>query len=168
MGAWFEWVILGVGAGGLVASVAGVIFAFLARRAAKSAEAAATEARNSMGQTLCLVSAQRVLSVVARIRTLHLEQRWDAALELYQELRTLLNDIRGTTPREFHQTRAELDKGIGQLRVIQLLVQQNFSRGGDLLGLPVLSEAFNSIETNLEALVGDLMPPSEREEELDG
>ena len=163
-----DWLALAIGAGGLVASIAGLIFAFLARRAAKSAEQAAREARNSVGHTLCLVSAQRALSTINRLRNLHRESRWDAALELYQELRTLINDIRGTTPQEFHQSRAELDSGLRELRVIQLLVENAVSQDRDPAGLPVLSETLNLIETNLETLISNMMPPRGQEGELDG
>ena len=168
MGVWFDWTSIGIGVGGLVASIAGLTFAYLARRAAKSAEAAANEARHSISQTLCLVSAQRAISVVARIRTLHQEQRWDAALELYQELRTLLNDVSGTLPREFIQSRPEFDRRIGQLGTIQSLVRESVSSHGNPSEFRFLNESLNSIEITLETLVSTIMPPSEREGELDG
>ena len=104
-----------VGLLGLLASLGGLAYAFLARRAAKSAESAAREARHSISQTLCLVSAQRAISVILRLNTLHREQSWEAALELYRELRTLLNDISGMIPRELDHSRPEIDRGIGQL-----------------------------------------------------
>ena len=157
-----------VGLLGLLASVGGLAYAFLARRAAKSAEAAAREARNSISHTLCLVSAQRAISVIIRLNTLQREQSWEAALELYRELRTLLNDISGMMPRELGRSRAEIDRGIGQLSVIESLVNQVMSRTDNPGDFQALSESLNSIQTNLEALVSNLMPPSGKEGELDG
>lgn len=123
-----DWLALAIGAGGLVASIVGLIFAFLARRAAKSAEQAANEARNSVGHTLCLVSAQRALSIITRLNTLHRDGSWAAALELYRELRTLLNDVSGMMPLEFGPSRAEIDRGIGQLTSIQSLFGRRYSQ----------------------------------------
>lgn len=163
-----DWLALAIGAGGLVASIIGLIFAFLARRAAKSAEQAAKEARNSVTHTLCLVSAQRALSVIVRLNTLHREQSWEAALELYRELRTLLNDISGMIPRELDHSRPEIDRGIGQLSVIESLVNQAMSRTDDPGDFQVLSESLNSIQTNLEALVSNMMPPRGQEGDLNG
>lgn len=163
-----DWLALGIGSGGLVASIVGLIFAFLARRAAKSAEQAANEARNSIGHTLCLVSAQRALSLIVRLNTLHLEQSWEAALELYRELRTLLNDISGMMPPELGRFRAEIDRGIGQLSVIESLVNQAVSRTDDPGDFPVLGESLNSIRTTLESLVSNMMPPIGREGDLNG
>ena len=168
MGAWFEWASLGIGAGGLVASIVGVVYALLARRAAKSAESAANEARNSVSQTLCLVSAQRALSIIVRLRTLHREQRWEAAIELYRELRTLLNDVRGMTPENFHQHRSELDTGLGQFRVIQALVQDAVSAGRDPAEFPALGETLNSLENVIESLISSMMPPIVQEGEPNG
>ena len=163
-----EWLSLAVGTGGLVASVIGLIFAFLARRAARSAEQAANEARHSISQTLCLVSAQRALSVIVRLNTLHREQSWEAALELYRELRTLLNDISGMMPPDLAPFRAEVDRGIEQLSVIESLVSQAIGRTDDPGSFQVLSEFLNAIQTTPEALVSSMMPPSGKEGSLNG
>ena len=157
-----------VGAGGLLASVAGVVFAILARNAAVSAKSAARAASNSVSQTLCLVGAQRALSVISRLRTLHRDQSWDAALELYRELRGLLNDISGMIPREFGDSKAELDRGFGQLRMIQALVEESVANNQGPVGLQSLSESLTSIETTLETLVSGMMPSSDKEDDTDG
>ena len=157
-----------VGVGGLTASIIGVVYALLARRAAKSAETAANEARNSISQTLCLVSAQRSLSIISRLRVLHRDQRWEAAVELYRELRTLLNDVRGMIPGDFRQHRSELDSGIGQLRIIQALAQEALAAGRDPAEFQALGETLNSIEAILESLVSSLMPPIGQEGESNG
>ena len=163
-----DWLALAIGTGGLVASVVGLIFAFLARSAAKSAEQAANEARNSVGHTLCLVSAQRALSVITRLNTLHRDGSWVAALELYRELRTLLNDVSGMIPLEFGPSRAEIDRGIGQLTSIQSLLEDAIASGIDPTVYQPLSEALNSVQTTLEALVSYMMPPTRGEGESNG
>ena len=168
MGAWFEWVSLGVGAGGLLASIAGVIFAFLARRAAKSAEAAATEARNSVSQTLCLVSTQRAISVAARLSTLHRGQNWMAALEVHRELRTLLNDVSGTMPPGLGHSREAVIQGIGQLSVIESLVGQIVDGSLNPSISPIQSVPLDTIYSTLETILRELLPTSDREGEFNG
>ena len=160
-----EWWSLGVGIGGLVASAFGLMFAYLARRAAKSAEEAAKDTRYSISQSLCLVSSQRALSVIARLNTLHRGTNWEAALELYRELRTLLNDISGTMPMELSHFKAEIGRSIGQLSLIQSLVEGFKVQNIDPASFPALSETLNTVETTLEALVSNMIPPRGQEGE---
>ena len=157
-----------VGLLGLLASIGGLVYASLARRAAKSAEQAANEARNSITQTLCLVSAQRALSVIVRLNALHRDESWVAALELYRELRALLNDINGTMPEKLSHLHTEISRGIGQLSLIQSLVQDFLVQGIDPTSFQALGETLNLIETSLEALVSNIIPPSAQEGESNG
>ena len=157
-----------VGVLGLLASVGGLVYAFLARRAAKSAAQAARDARNSVSQTLCLVSAQRSLAVIVRLNTLHRDESWVAALELYRELRTLLNDVIGMIPAGFEQTKGELAEGIGQLRMIQSLVGTAVDRNSEPENVQAIGDSLNSIQTSLETLARNMMPPGERDGELYG
>ena len=57
-----------VGALGLAASIGGLVFAYLARRAAKSAEAAAIEARQALTRTLRLVDVQEAVDLIDRLK----------------------------------------------------------------------------------------------------
>ncbi len=163
-----EWLGLAIGAGGLTASIVGLIFAFLARRAAKSAEQAAKEAQNSINRTLCLVSVQRALSVIGRLNTLHRDESWVAALELYRELRTLLNDVIGMMPTGLEQSKEELVEGIGQLRLIQSLVGDAVERNSGPGDIQAIGESLNSIQKTLETLERNIMPLGERDGELHG
>ena len=168
MGAWFDWAGLGIGAGGLVASIAGLLFAYLARRAAKSAERAAREARNSISETFCLVSAQRALTAVARLTTLHQNQDWNAALEVHRELRTLLNDISGSMPLRYEQSKAAVMQGIGQLSVIENLVRQVLDSALDPSIYPIHTVPLDTIHSALETLVRVMMPASDKEGDSNG
>ena len=168
MWAWMDWLGLAVGISGLAASIVGVVFAIKAQRAARSAEQAANEARNSVSQTLCLVSAQRALSVISRLNTLHRNQSWDAALELYRELRTLLNDIIGTTPDGLEQSRERLVEGIGQLRLIQSLIGNAIGGNSEPENVQVINDSLDSIQTTLETQVRNMMPSGESDGEPHG
>ena len=80
-----------VGVLGLLASVGGLVYALLARRAAKSAEKAANEARQETRRTVSrsrrLADTGRAIVLINRLKILHRDGRWDYALELYQEPR---------------------------------------------------------------------------------
>ena len=151
-----------VGVLGLLASIGGLVYALLARRAAKSAEQAAKEAQNSISQTLCLVSTQRAIALVARLSALHRESRWDAASELYQELRMALNDIDGTMPYYLRHFRPLINRGIGQLELIQSHVYNAVENN---LVPPDFTDSLKSIQTTLEALMSGMMPTGEEESE---
>ena len=77
---------------GLVASVGGLVYAFLARRAAKSVEQAAREARRAITHTLSLVDVERAVALIGRLKDVHSQRNWDYALGLYPELRRMLAD----------------------------------------------------------------------------
>ena len=149
-----------VGLLGLLASIGGLVYASLARRAAKSAEQAAREARDSIGQTICLVNAQKALSLVDRLTFLHRERRWDAAGEVYRELHTLLSDIDTMIPQHLYQLRAQMNRVMGQLSVIQSQAYNALSSGDPS---PDPSNTLNSIRANLEALVSGLMPTGQED-----
>ena len=157
-----DWLALAIGAGGLVASIVGLIFAFLARRAAKSAEQAANEARNSVSQTLCQTYSQRAITLVDRIVVLHREQRWDAASELYRELRAVLSDIKGVLPPTLGQFRGPIDQSLGQLILIQSQVYDALEKGS---APPSFGESLNSMRTTLEGIVSGTITPGEQESE---
>jgi hypothetical protein len=72
-----------VGILGLAASVGGLVFAFLARRAAKSAEQAAREARRAITRTLSVVDIGRAVALIGRLKEVHRQRNWDYALGLY-------------------------------------------------------------------------------------
>ena len=157
-----------VGVLGLLASVGGLVYAFLARRAARSAEQAAREARNSVSRTLCLVSAQRALAIIGRLNTLHRDGSWAAAHELYRELRTLLNDVSGMMPARLEQSKEKLAEGIGQLRLIQSLISDAMDRNSEPENVQVIGVFLNSIQSTLEDLVRSVMPPAESDGEQHG
>ena len=163
MGGSLDWISIGIGAASLLASIVGVIYAFLARQAAKSAEGAARDARKSISQTLCLVSAQRALSVIATLNTLHRSQHWEAALEVHRELRTLLNDVSGTVPQDLEQSKAAVIQGIGQLSVIEDLVGQVSTKTLDHSIFSINAMTLATIQATLETLVRELMPTRDEE-----
>ena len=81
-----------VGILGLLASIGGFVVAFLARRAAKSAEQAVSEAHRAITRTLSMVDVERAVALIGRLKDVHRQRNWDYALGLYPELRRMLAD----------------------------------------------------------------------------
>ena len=76
-----DWLALAIGVGGLVASIVGLIFAFLARRAAKSAEQAAREARQALTHTIGSIDVERAVALITRLIEVQRQGNWDYVLE---------------------------------------------------------------------------------------
>ena len=84
-------------AAGLVVSFVGIGWAIIelrrARAAAQAARAAANETRNDIARHVQAVDLERAIALIQRIKLLHDIGRWDAAMEQYQALRSILSHI---------------------------------------------------------------------------
>jgi hypothetical protein len=82
---------------GMIVSVAGIGWAIKEARGAHSASQAAKTAANAtrdrVARRLRATDFERAVGVVNRLKLLHSIERWEAAIEQYQTLRTMINDI---------------------------------------------------------------------------
>ena len=158
MASWFDWVALGIGVGGLAASIAGLIFAFLARRAAKSAEAAATEAsqetRRSVSRSRRTVETGKVIFLINRLKALHRSGDWEYALELYPELRSGLSDIQASIEEELVELRDDLADAILKIRGIEDEVNLARYERREPANVPRVDGILNDIQQSLQRLLG--------------
>ena len=156
MGTWFEWAGLGIGAGGLIASIAGLIFAYLARRAAKSAEAAADraseETRKAVSRSLRTVETGKAIALINRLKVLHRDGRWDYSLELYQELRSILNDIHASMPDDLAEIRDAISDAIHEVTKLEADVNRARYETREPDDVPRLDGVLSDIQRNLERL----------------
>lgn len=170
MEAWVAWTSLGVGIAGLFASIIGLFFAYLARRAAKSAEAAATsaedaansariEAQRALSRNLSLVDIERAVALINRLKELHRQGNWRAALSLYQDLRRTLSEIRASIPTELDQFRDAINEAVPQVTTMEDQVSRALQDGTGLEDAPELSEILNAIQQDLEALQARITYP---------
>ena len=83
---------------GLLVSLGGLIWAIRvargARTAAQAAERATAETTRNIQRYLTTVDIERANARIEYVKNLHRDGRWEAALAWYQELRTMLYDIR--------------------------------------------------------------------------
>ena len=88
---------------GLVVSTIGLVVAIRvalqARTAARAAETASVEARQSIRGRLSVVDLRNAIGVIERIKTVHSDQQLRYGLEHYHYLRMILGDIEGAVPQ---------------------------------------------------------------------
>ena len=148
-----------VGIFGLAASVGGLVFAFLACRAAKSAEQAAREARRAITRTLSVVDIGRAMALIGRLKEVHHQRNWDYALGLYPELRRMLSEIGASTPENFTQYGDFINRAIPQITSLEKLVgRSRYEReNGEPEDIPSLDETLTEIQQSLETLQSSMM-----------
>ena len=143
-----------VGVLGLLASVGGLVYALLARRAAKSAEQAAREARQALTRTIGSIDVERAVALITRLMEVHRQGNWDYALALYQDLRRTLSEIGASIPPDMADYRSFIQEAIPQITVMINMV--NRSRDGSDDARPDdisnRNEILNGIQQSLEML----------------
>ena len=158
MGDWFEWASLGIGAGGLVASIVGVVYALLARRAAKSAAAAAERASNETRRTVSrsrrTVETGKAISLINRLKVLHRNGDWEYALEMYPELRSGLSDIQASIPEGFAGLNDVIEGAIAKIRGIEDTVNLARYEPMEPANVPLIDGILNDIHQDLLRLLG--------------
>ncbi len=148
-----------IGVLGLAASIGGLVYAFLARRAAKSAEQAASEARHAITRRLSLVDVQRAVALIDRLKDVHYQRNWDYALGLYAELRMTLSEIGTSIPENFDQYRSLIRSAIPQVIALENLVRRSRYENEDREpeNISSLDETLSEIQENLETLQSSMM-----------
>lgn len=151
-----DWTGLGVTIVGATIGALGLVFAFLARRAAKSAEEASIQARRAVTRTWGLVDLQRAIGLIERLKTIHRDQRWDAGLQHYQSLREMLHDIAEALPTGPEPLREGIVAAIPQITALENSVSI-LASGDEIPGLANLNEPLNSIQEHLERVRSSMM-----------
>ena len=148
-----------VGVAGLVASVGGLLVAFLARLAAKSAEQAAREARRAVTRTLSMVDVERAIALIGRLKEVHRQRNWDYALGLYPDLRRTLSEIGASAPENIAQSYNFIGDAIPQVTALENLVRRSRheNKNGEPEDIPRLDETLNEIQQSLETLQSSMM-----------
>ena len=148
-----------VGVLGLAASVGGLVYALLARRAAKSAEQAAREARRAITRTLSMVDVERAVALIGRLKDIHYQRNWDYALGMYPELRRMLSEIAASAPENLAPHDYFINRVIPQLTVLEGQVRQSRyeNENGEPEDISSLDEALSEIQQHLEMLQSSMM-----------
>ena len=147
-----------VGALGLAASIGGLVFAYLARRAAKSAEGAAIEARQALTRTLRLVDVQEAVDLIDRLKD-RLELRdWGVVRELYSGLQSKLSDVLAALPPDQERYRDIVSNAWEETKTLQNLAHNVIFEeepDTDIRRMSIVK--LNEVQQNLRAMLSNMM-----------
>ena len=104
---------------GMALSAVGVWFAFFANRAAGGAREAAEAAHQAIRKSLTGVEAGRAAGLIDRILTLNRHGHWQAAINMYGDLRAMLSDLHESQIDKEGGMAVELRRAREQVRAIE-------------------------------------------------
>ncbi len=143
---------------GVVVSTVGLIWAIVVARGARSASRAAQKAAQETGfriaQHLQATTLERSIALIQRLKLLHRLGSWEAALEQYQALRMMLNEIVARLPQGEAESRRMLVTAIRAIRDMENLVERQPDLRPGPENISRLNRRLNRIQSELESLVG--------------
>ena len=141
---------------GIIVSIGGLGWAIKEARGAKSAskaaETAASETREQIQRHLQTVDLHRAIGLIERIKTLHDNDRWEAAREHYQALRSMLSDVITRCPESQTEVRAKLATARTIIRDTENFVRERIARTIEDRDRSQLNRSLNEIQSDLEEL----------------
>lgn len=150
-----------VSALGLVATVIGLYLVFdragEAQRAANASRKAAQETKQAITSVLNIVDLERAIAMVQRLKRLHIEQKWEVCLELYQPLRVMLTNINSRVTIKAQA----MGEAIPQIVVIEENIGRAIAQKTDPTALRNFIPMLNRIQMNLEQLASSVHIPGQ-------
>ena len=141
---------------GIVVSLGGLGWAIKeargARSASQAAETAASETRDQIARHLQTVDLHRAIGLIERIKTLHDNDRWEAAREHYQALRAMLSDVIARCPENQTEFREKLATARAIIRDTENFVRERIGKAIEDLDRSQLNQSLNDIQSELEEL----------------
>ena len=123
-----------------------------ARSASRAAETAASETRDQIHRHLQTVDLHRAIDLIERIKTLHDNNRWEAAREHYQELRAMLSDVIARCPDDQTEVREKLSTARTIIRDTENFVRERSGKTIEDRDRSQLNQSLNDIQSDLEEL----------------
>ena len=139
---------------GLAASVLGLTAAAWAALNARSARQAAVEARDRIGRSLAAADLERSVALIQRLKLLHRNERWEAALEQYQALRAMLSSILVRHADLKPGERARLVEARALVTYMEQQVDEALADGERVENLTAMNSRLNRIQSDLEDMAG--------------
>ncbi len=147
--------ILGVGV-----SAVGLVWAIREARGARSAAQAAERATHAttdrIGRNLAVVDLERAVALIQRLKLLHRDSRWDAALEQYQALRWMLSSILSRHTDLEVDRRTRLAEARNQVSIMEQSVERRAALNVTPDNRVRFNRQLNKIQTELEEMASTL------------
>jgi hypothetical protein len=131
-----------------------------ARESAAAAEAASQETRDAITRVLTVVDLQRAIALIERLKALHRDNKWDASVGHYQDLRAMLADIDARHPAPTPELHTTLREAIVQVRVIENSVDGALREKTEPSGARDFNYALNTVQVGLERIASSTFPGS--------
>ncbi len=144
-------------AAGLAVSAGGLAYAIVvargARSASRAAQTAANETRDQIARHLQTVHLERAIGLIRVIKSLHNNNGWVAARELYQVLRTMLSEARCPESQTAFREKLANDRII--VKDIENLVDEYINQDIEDSRRANLNRQLNEIQSDLEDLANE-------------
>ena len=145
---------------GVVVSTVGLAFTFRAARGAQSAaqeaERATLETSVRIGRNLVTVELEKAIALIQRLKLLHREGRWDAALEQYQPLRDMTSAIIARYPELANEQRTQLTEARNQIRIMEGIVVKGIDTQYQGLDRDRIFGQLNRLQLELEQMAKEV------------
>ena len=139
---------------GLAVGALGLAMAAWAALNARSAKQAAVEARDRIGRSLAATDLERSVALIQRLKLLHRNERWEAALEQYQALRAMLSSIIVRHADLEPGERARLVEARTLITSMERQVDEALVDGKRVENLTAMNSQLNQIQSDLEDMAG--------------
>lgn len=139
---------------GLAASVLGLMAAAWAALNARSARQAAVEARDRISRSLAATDLERSVALIQRLKLLHRYEHWEAALEQYQALRSMLSSILARHAELESGERERLFEARALITSLERQVEEALADGKRVENPTDMNSHLNQIQSVLEDMAG--------------
>lgn len=145
---------------GLLVAIVGLALVYLeateAKNSAKAAEEAAENARKFVRRSLTVGDLQQAIDLVQTIKPLHRDAKWEVVVDRYQQLRSMLADIRARYPSLTLEQGEIIQRAIGQIALVEDKVDVAIRDGTPPLNAGGFNATLNRLQVTLEQLKSDL------------
>ena len=139
---------------GVIISSIGLIWAIKvahgARSASRGARLATLQTSKRIQRYLQTVDLERSVGLVQRLKLLHSNEQWQAALEHYQQIRAMMADIIERCPQEDTERQAKLATARILLRDMENFVASRARSGIRVRDRSRMQQLLNQIQSDLE------------------
>lgn len=121
-----------------------------AEKAAKAAETASTKTLGTITRVLTIVDLQKAIDLIQRVKLLHRYGKWEASLEHYQTLRSMLADIESRHPSPTEEFRTIIKEAIPRFTVIEDNIDKAVREGEEPVETIRINAIMNQVQEYLE------------------
>ncbi len=109
-----------------------------------------TETRSTITRVLTIVDLQKAIDLIQRVKLLHRDSKWEASLEHYQTLRSMLADIETRHPSPTEAFLTTIREAIPQITIIEDNIDRQLREGVQQVDIGEFNADLNKVQEYLE------------------